>query len=136
MLATLQQLGVIPSFSRPAVSNDNPYSEALFKTLKYRSEYPNKPFATLSAARQWVAGFVSWYNDEHLHSAIKFVTPTQRHAGEDTAILAKREQVYRAAKARQPQRWSGKTRNWEPIKKVLLNPDKSNEQQTYIDVAA
>ena len=136
MLATLQQLGVVPSFSRPAVSNDNPYSEALFKTLKYRPEYPNRPFETIAAAREWVAGFVTWYNDEHLHSAIKFVTPAQRHAGDDIAILAKRDQVYRAARAKQPQRWSGNTRNWEPIKEVLLNPDKANEQQIHIDVAA
>ncbi len=136
MLATLQQLGVIPSFSRPAVSNDNPYSEALFKTLKYGPEYPSVPFETLAAAREWVADFVTWYNHEHLHSAIKFVTPAQRHAGKDTGILAKRDQVYRAAKTKQPQRWSGKIRNWEPVKKVLLNPDKANEQQTHIGVAA
>lgn len=136
MLATLQQLGVVPSFSRPAVSNDNPYSEALFKTLKYRPEYPTVPFETLAAAREWVASFVTWYNYEHLHSAIKFVTPAQRHAGDDTAILAKRDKVYHAARAKQPQRWSGKTRNWEPIKEVLLNPDKANEQQTCINEAA
>lgn len=90
MLATLQQLGVVPSFSRPFVSNDNPYSEALFKTLKYRPESPSVPFETLVDARAWVESFVRWYNYEHLHRAIKFVTPAQRHAGNDTAILAKR----------------------------------------------
>jgi len=136
MLATLQQLGVIPSFSRPSVSNDNPYSESLFKTLKYRPEYPSMPFETLFDARSWVAGFVKWYNHEHLHSAIKFVTPVQRHAGEDVAILAKREQVYQTAKANFPQRWSGNTRNWKPIKEVLLNPDKVNNIHTNINVAA
>ncbi len=92
MLATLQQLGIIPSLSRPSVSNDNPYSESLFKTLKYRPEYPSLPFKTLVDAREWVADFVSWYNHEHLHSAIKFVTPAQRHAGNDKTILAKRHQ--------------------------------------------
>jgi putative transposase len=61
MLATLQQLGVMPSLSRPAVSNDNPYSESLFKTLKYRPQYPLKPFADLSVAREWVADLVHWY---------------------------------------------------------------------------
>lgn len=90
MLATLQALGVIPSFSRPAVSNDNPYSESLFKTLKYRSVYPDTPFANLLAARTWVASFVHWYNHEHCHSAIKFVTPAKRHAGLDAAILRQR----------------------------------------------
>ncbi len=89
MLATLQQLGVVPSFSRPSVSNDNPYSEALFRTLKYRPEYPEQPFGNLQAARVWVQGFADWYNQQHLHSAINFVTPEQRHRGEDVARLSK-----------------------------------------------
>jgi len=122
MLATLQALGVIPSFSRPAVSNDNPYSESLFKTLKYRSVYPDTPFANLLAARTWVADFVRWYNHEHCHSAIKFVTPAKRHAGLDAAILRQRTAVYEAAKLRCPQRWSGATRNWQPVNIVHLNP--------------
>jgi transposase InsO family protein len=97
MLATLQQLGVIPSFSRPSVSNDNPYSESLFRTLKYRPEYPEKPFAGLVATRDWVQSFVHWYNTEHFHSAIKFITPEQRHAGKDREILDKRKGVYELA---------------------------------------
>ena len=124
MLATLQQLGVVPSFSRPSVSNDNPYSESLFRTLKYRPEYPEEPFIDRQAARIWVRGFVRWYNHEHLHSAIKFVTPEQRHLGQDEAVLSKRQQVYQAAQARHPERWSGETRNWEPITEVHLNPSK------------
>ena len=76
MLATLQELGVAGSFSRPRVSDDNPFSEALFRTVKYRPEYPSRPFATLEEARSWVAWFVRWYNHEHRHSAISFVTPT------------------------------------------------------------
>lgn len=124
MLATLQELGVIPSFSRPSVSNDNPYSESLFRTLKYCPQYPENPFSDLTAARDWGQGFVHWYNHEHLHSAIKFVTPEQRHTGQEVAILAKRQQVYQAAKARNPRRWSGDIRNWEPITEVYLNPEK------------
>jgi transposase InsO family protein len=124
MLATLQQLGVIPSFSRPSVSNDNPYSESLFRTLKYRPEYPEKPFAGLVAARDWVQSFVHWYNTEHFHSAIKFITPEQRHAGEDREILEKRKAVYEQAKSRNPNRWSGDIRNWNPVKEVGLNPEK------------
>jgi putative transposase len=122
MLATLQRLGVMPSFSRPAVSNDNPYSESLFKTLKYRPGYPSQAFADLVDARKWVTAFVDWYNKEHLHSAIRFVTPAQRHAGQDQPLLRRRKIVYEAAKARHPQRWSGPTRNWTPIDVVHLNP--------------
>jgi len=87
LLATLQSLGVMPSYSRPSVSNDNPYSESLFRTLKYRSEYPEHGFADLIDARTWVAGFVHWYNTQHLHSAIKLVTPQQRHCGEDMEAI-------------------------------------------------
>jgi putative transposase len=125
MLATLQKLGVVPSFSRPACSNDNPFSESIFKTMKYRPFYPRKPFASLMAARQWVGTFVHWYNEEHRHSAVRFVTPSQRHAGQDVALLGKRVEVYEAAKARHPERWSGATRNWQPVTVVHLNPEKS-----------
>lgn len=125
MLATLQDLGVAPSRSRPAVSNDNPFSEALFRTLKYRPTYPDQPFENLLAARQWVAAFTQWYNHEHRHSAIRFVTPAQRHAGLDAAILSKRAEVYKEAKQRHPNRWSRETRNWEPVTIVHLNPEQS-----------
>jgi transposase InsO family protein len=125
MLATLQRLGVMPSFSRPSVSNDNPYSESLFKTLKYRPKYPLKPFASVTEARDWVTGLVEWYNHEHRHSAIRFVTPAQRHEGLDESLLDNRKAVYEAAKSRHPQRWSGDTRNWRRILEVHLNPDKA-----------
>jgi len=131
MLATMQALGIIPSLSRPGVSNDNPYSESLFKTLKYRPEYPAQPFADVIEARQWVAGFVAWYNFEHRHSAIQFVTPAQRHAGLDRAILAQRQALYQAAKERHPERWSGPTRNWEPVQVVYLNPSQADRNATH-----
>jgi len=123
MLATLQQLGVIPSFSRPSVSNDNPYSESLFRTLKYRPEYPEQPFSTLAVARDWVHAFANWYNKEHLHSAIKFITPEQRHASKDEEILTRRKAVYQQAKSRNPNRWSGEIRNWDKVEEVYLNPE-------------
>jgi transposase InsO family protein len=85
LIATLQWLGITPSFSRPHVCNDNPYSEALFRTLKHTPAYPRLPFASCEAARQWVARFVTWYNTEHRHSAIRYVTPDQRHGGADLA---------------------------------------------------
>lgn len=121
MLATLQKLGVVPSFSRPRVSDDNPFSEALFKTLKYCPEYPSEAFESMEAARAWVQKFVEWYNNEHLHSGIKFVTPSQKHQGQDREILTKRKNVYEKAKQKNPNRWSGKTRNWDFINEVFLN---------------
>lgn len=127
MLATLQQLGVMPSLSRPAVSNDNPYSESLFKTLKYRPKYPLKPFSHITDARYWVTELVEWYNNEHRHSAIRFVTPAQRHEGLDGNLLDQRKAVYETARARNPQRWSGTTRNWQRIQAVHLNPDQADD---------
>jgi putative transposase len=122
-------LGVSPSFSRPAVSNDNPYSKSLFKPLKYRSTYPRQAFENLLEARKWVGEFAQWYNEEHRHSAINFVTPAERHAGLDTALLAKRTIVYETAKSRHPERWSRATRNWQPILEVHLNPDQKSTEK-------
>lgn len=121
MLATLQKLGIVPSFSRASVSNDNAYSEALFKTLKYCPEYPNKPFETIEQARVWVTKFVHWYNNIHYHSGIKFVTPNQRHQGLDHKILSNRISVYEKAKSLNPNRWTKNIRNWSVISSVCLN---------------
>ena len=125
LLATVERLGVAPSFSRPRVSDDNPYSESLFKTLKYRPCYPESAFRGIDQAREWVSRFVQWYNTEHLHSAIRFVTPGSRHLGLDKAILIKRSAVYENAKRLNPRRWSRHTRNWSPITEVYLNPKKA-----------
>ena len=135
MIAMMQHLGVIPSFSRPSVSNDNPYREALFRTMKYGPAYP-RCFDSLGDARAYMETFVSWYNQAHYHSGIKFVTPVQRHTGEDKHILAKRRAVYEQAKARHPERWSGKTRNWDRIDVVLLNPEKGKSQRATLAEAA
>ena len=129
MLATLQRLGVMPSFSRPSVSDDNPYSEALFKTLKYHPGFPNKPFDCLEESSIWVAGFQHWYNEVHRHSALKFVTPGQRHRGEDITILGQRRLLYEAVKVSLPGRWSGATRNWTPVETVYLNPGKPEKKE-------
>ncbi len=128
LLAFFHVLGILPSYSRPAVSNDNPYSGPLFRTIKYRPQYPRRPFASIEQARQWMAWFAKWYNGEHLHSAIRFVTPNQRHAGEDVAILARRKIVYEAAKRRRPDRWTGRTRNWDRVETVVLNPNRTISQ--------
>lgn len=128
MLATLQKLGIAPSFSRPGVSDDNAHAEAFFRTLKYRPGYPGKGFDTLENTRNWVMHFVRWYNFEHRHSAIKFVTPAQRHSGEDVAILAARDQLYQQARAKHPERWPGETRDWEKVYVVWLNPVRQADQ--------
>jgi transposase InsO family protein len=130
MLATLNWLGIVASFSRPRVSDDNPFSEALFRTLKYRPDFPEHPFNSLEEATAWVEGFVRWYNTQHLHSGIQFVTPEDRHAGRDVQILAKRKVVYEEAKAKNPKRWSGRTRNWSPAGPVRLNPKSSPAADT------
>lgn len=122
MLATLQRLGIAPSFSRPRCSDDNAICEALFRTMKYRPGYPRRPFASLEEARAWVETFVRWYNHEHLHSAIKYVTPNDRHEGRDVDILEHRKAVYREAKSRTPRRWTGNVRDWNRIEHVTLNP--------------
>lgn len=134
MLATLYQLGITPSNSRPRVSNDNPYAESLFKTLKYRPNYQPKGFASLEEAREWVSLFVKWYNHDHHHSGLKFLTPYQRRSGLSEQILAKRHAVYEAAKAEHPERWNGRaTRDWTLPDVVYLNPEKVVEE-TRIDI--
>lgn len=126
LLATLDQLGVRASFSRPGVSADNAFSEALFRTVKYRPNYP-APFDSLDQARAWVGSFVAWYNGTHRHSALRFVTPDDRHFGRDVALLAARARVYERARRRHPERWSGTTRNWTPVGAVRLGPRKPGE---------
>lgn len=98
VLAMLHWLGIAPSYSRPRVSDDNAFAEALFRTAKYRPEFPSTGFADLDAARHWAAAFVHWYNHEHRHSAIRYVTPAERHAGQDRALLAARHGLYEAAR--------------------------------------
>ena len=124
MLATLQALGVMASFSRLAESNDNPFAESLSRTLKYCPVFPRYPFKDLLAARNWVTSFMHWYNEVHRHSAIQFVTPAERHAGPDGKLLERRAALYEAAKTKNPGRRSGTTRNWTHAAIVHLNPDK------------
>jgi len=129
MKAMFEELGVIPSYSRPSVSDDNPYSEALFRTVKYHPTFPAmKRFETIEEARLWMIKFVDWYNNEHLHSGLNFVTPTQRHNREDKRIFTTRTKVYEDAKAQNPARWSKNIRNWHLPEIVILNPDKKGDK--------
>lgn len=132
-LATLEKLGVQSSFSRPRVSNDNPYSESLFKTMKYRPIYPNSGFTSLEEARKWVQKFVNWYNHTHLHSGINFITPYQRHYGLDKEIMENRIKTYKEAKIKHPERWSRNIRDWSLPKYVSLNPIKEEELEKIIN---
>lgn len=135
MKTTMERLGITASYSRPRVSNDNPFSEALFRTCKYRPDWPSKGFATQAEAQAWVKSFVSWYNSEHLHSAIRFVTPDTRHSGQDQASLANRTMIYEKARTKKPERWSGKTRNWLPVGSVWLNPERETSGTEIRDAA-
>ncbi len=136
MLATMQKIGIIPSFSRPSVSNDNPFSESLFKTLKYVPIYPAKAFDSVVDARQWVSTFCRWYNYSHRHSGLKFVTPVQRHRGKDKVILEKRKHVYETARRKHPERWSHKIRNWNHDTAVELNPVNQAPENSEEKIAA
>ena len=126
VLAMLYWLGVKPSYSRARVSDDNAYAEALFRTAKYRPEFPTQGFVDLAAARAWASHFVHWYNVDHRHSAIRYVSPSQRHDGDDHAILAGRHALYIEARARNPVRWARHTRDWTPIGAVTLNPERDS----------
>lgn len=126
VLAMMHWLGLKASYSRPRVSDDNAFVESLFRTAKYRPEFPAKGFADLQEAREWASSFVHWYNHDHRHSGIRYVSPAQRHAGEDRDILAARHGVYVQAKAAHPRRWARHTRNWDPITVVTLNPERDS----------
>jgi transposase InsO family protein len=125
--ATLERLGVLASYSRPSVSDDNPFAESLFRTLKTHVSYPRTPFASREEAQAWVDAFVAWYNHDHRHSALNWVTPSARHQGHDGALLALRRATYLRAKARHPHRWSGNIRNCNPAPPTVLNPSRQND---------
>jgi putative transposase len=122
----VEDLGVNLSYSRPRVSNDNPFSESLFGTLKMRPEFPKKSFESIEKAREWTASFTHFYNFHHKHSGIKYVTPVERHTGLDKEILRKRELVYQKARGKHPERWSGKSKNLDYIDEVFINKPKDS----------
>jgi len=103
----LSDLGVTKSHSRPHVSNDNPYSEAQFKTLKYRPEFPER-FGCIEDSRSFCQGFFGWYNKEHYHSGIGFLTPEAFHYGRGEQIIKERQAVLMAAYEKHPRRFKGK----------------------------
>lgn len=125
---TLESLGVAPSFSRPRTSNDNPFSEAAFKTLKYVPDYPKSGFSSMEEANEWVEKFINWYNNEHMHSGIKYCTPSQRHQNKDKEVLRKRREVLEEARSEKPNRWiKKKVRNLDYISEVSINKEKDKK---------
>jgi putative transposase len=100
----LATLGVSKSHSRPHVSNDNPYSESQFKTMKYRPDYPDR-FGSIQDARAWARPFFQWYNHEHHHSGLGLLTPATVHYGQAQAVIGQRQQVLQAAYAAHPERF-------------------------------
>jgi len=128
IIQTLYNLGILPSFSRPRVSNDNPFSESFFKTVKYTAGFPSY-FKDLEHARTWMADFVDWYNTEHRHSGIGLITPEQRHNGEGFKIMGKRNSVMSKAYALKPERWSRKPAVWENAEEVYLNPSSETRER-------
>jgi len=126
LMALLKELKVDVSHSRPRTSNDNPFIESLFKTMKYRVNYPGR-FEDLNEARLWMAAFVHWYNTEHLHSSIGYVTPEQMRSGQAEAIFEQRNRTMRDAQATHPERWGSRpVKHWKVLREVVLNPDKKD----------
>ena len=120
----LEELSIKASYSRPRVSNDNPFVESLFRVMKYCPQWPSSGFVSLDDARAWVLRFVQWYNTVHRHSQLNYVTPQQRHEGKDREILAKRHKVLANAKRDNPMRWGSRAvRNCTPLGVVTLNPE-------------
>ena len=116
------ELGVLSSFSRSRVSNDNPYSESLFRTSKYRPDYSSRPFASTEDACRWVAVFVDRYKHRHRHSGITFVTPQQCQNDHTMEICRHLAVVYEQARQRNPRRWSRSTRCRRLPVVVWINP--------------
>ena len=124
----LGELGVCKSHNRPHTSNDNPYSEAQFKTLKYRPDFP-KRFGSYEDAEAFCKSFFAWYNGEHRHSSLALLTPEQVHYGAAESILDQRAQVLRAAYEENPSRFKGRVpRPGELPDAVWINPPKPVEQ--------
>ncbi|MEO5626100.1 MAG: integrase core domain-containing protein [Dokdonella sp.] len=116
--------GVASSFSRPRVSNENAYAEALLRSAKYYTLWPQRPFDTLDEARLWVNCFVAWYNRGHRQSALNDVTPCERQTGKAERLLAARAELNTKARQRHPARWTRQTRDWHLANDVYPNPQR------------
>lgn len=120
LVAFLTHLRVGLSYSRPRVSDDNPFIESFFRTVKYHVGYP-KYFPSLAFAREWLADFIAWYNTDHRHSGIGYVTPDQKHHGMDIALFELRQTTLNSAATFHPERFVKGPRTVTPIRTVRLN---------------
>ena len=124
LVAFYYQLGIIPSFSRPRVSDDNPYIESFFKSVKYICGYPSC-FRTIDGARRWFADFIDWYNNSHMHSGLQYVTPAQKRSGQYISIFTERNRIINEARFAHPERWCGRMAKQYIVRAAeVLNPDK------------
>jgi putative transposase len=133
VLAMLQWLGINPSYSRPRVSDDNALRRVVVQNREVSPEFPVKGFSDVGTARVWATKFVHWYNHEHAHSGFRYVSPAQRHSGDDVQILASRHALYQRARNANPRRWSRSTRNCTPITVATLNPERDSVIQELAD---
>ena len=124
----LSDLGVTPSHARPHVPDDNPFSEAQFKTMKYQPDFPPR-FGALADARAWARTFFSWYNQEHYHTGLALLTPAMVHYGQAPQRQAQRQQVLQAAYAAHPERFvRGQPQVPQLPEAVWINPPKEEEE--------
>lgn len=122
LVAFYYRLGIVPSFSRPRVSDDNPFIESFFKTLKYSCGYP-RFFTDLAHVRRWFATFIDWYNTKHMHSGLSYVTPFQKRNGQHQSIFAQRNTVIAVAKEAHPERWGSRNaKQYHAALMEMLNP--------------
>ena len=120
----MADLGITKTHSRPHTSDDNPFSEAQFKTLKYRPDFPDR-FGCIEDARQFCRAFFPWYNNEHKHTGINLLSPTDVHHGEAESIIASRQNVLNTAYALHPDRFVRKMPEHKPMQQaVWINPPK------------
>ena len=127
----LADLSITKTHSRPYTSNDNPYSESQFRTLKYRPEFPTR-FGCIQDARAFCQRFFTWYNDEHRHSGIGMMTPNMVHHGHAPGIREKRQTVLDVAYLAHPARFVSKPPTTLPLpKEVWINKPQASDQKTH-----
>ena len=129
LLELCYSLGIVNTYSRPRVSNDNAHIEAIFKTVKYCPTYPYGGFKNLDTARKWTYEFVDGYNTYHRHSALNHLTSGEKHDGKHLAILQQRHELYCKTQLANPNRWiNAKTRNWTPTEITIMNAGRKDQK--------
>ena len=124
----LEHIGVLKTHNRPYTSNDNPFSESQFKTMKYGAEFP-KRFQSIQHAEAFCQGFFTWYNQQHYHSNLLWLTPESVHYGKGLAILKQRHEILKQAFLKNPKRFNNKMPKQKNLPKaVYINPPQTSAQ--------